>query len=440
MTLTRRNFIRNAGGAVFAPSLAGLAACNELPTEAGETPAFSRLPGRRSKGRGGYGSLAPSHDCPELLIPEGFRCVRLSETTRPSLADSSFIVPQALDGMAAFRLPNYSIRLIRNHEIRDSPASSTPFGSNAYDKQAGGGTTSLEVKVHRSRKGIAELELRAEYASITGTHVNCAGGPTPWGTWATCEETTEGVSHGRGKPHGYVFEVSRFATQPVDPVPLKDLGRFVHEAMAVDPRTGFVYLTEDQTFDPANGAPGSGFYRFIPRERGKLGSGGRLQALAVKGKPEYDTTTGQKPGRVLPVTWVDIEDPDPADAETNPSAVFEQGLADGAAIFQRLEGLLVRGWQRLLQCHQWWRRRCGSGLAVPPVRRPSLQQAPRNGRSADPRLRISRSRRARKPGQHLCESARGPGSVRGWRRNSIPSRNHAARRDLRLRGAGDRDG
>jgi secreted PhoX family phosphatase len=43
-------------------------------------------------------------------------------------------------------------------------------------------------------------------------------------------------------------------------------------------------------------------------------------------------------GKPLPVRWVDIEDPDPSAAETNPLAVFEQGKDDGGATFARLEG------------------------------------------------------------------------------------------------------
>jgi secreted PhoX family phosphatase len=293
------------------------------------------------------------------MIPEGFRCVRISEATKPSLADSGFIVPQALDGMAAFPLPNRNIRLIRNHEIRDGAGTSTPFGPNAYDSRAGGGTTSLEIDVKRSRRrhdehDIEAIEVRAEYPSLTGTHVNCAGGPTPWGSWLTCEETTEGVPD-RGQDHGYVFEVPVDATGPVDPIPLKSLGRFVHEAVAIDPQSGIVYLTEDRSYVAASGL-GSGFYRFVPAPRDDLRGGqrtsdwrrgrgrggeleeGRLQVLAITGKRDYNTVTGQIPGAVLPVTWVDIADPDPSAAAADSYAVFKQGQEGGAAIFQRLEG------------------------------------------------------------------------------------------------------
>src|SRR3546814_16335089 len=58
----------------------------------------------------------------------------------------------------------------------------------------------------------------------------------------------------------------------VDPLPLKALGRFRHEAAAVDPRTGIVYLTEDRD----DGL----FYRLLPERKGRLAAGGRFQVLA----------------------------------------------------------------------------------------------------------------------------------------------------------------
>ena len=60
--------------------------------------------------------------------------------------------------------------------------------------------------------------------------------------------------------------------------------------------------------------------------------------LAIEGRPNYDTRTGQTPFETFPVTWVDIENPDPVNAETDPLAVFNQGFAGGGAIFKRLEG------------------------------------------------------------------------------------------------------
>ncbi len=330
MTLGRRRFISrlaSAGGlAALAPSLAGLVACGG-----------GRGPGRSSSIRP-YGPLVRSPDCPELEIAERLSCVRLSSGGVPSTVREGFAVPNAFDGMAAFPMANGNVRLIRNHEMVDEPGSARPIGSPWYDDAGSGGTTSLEVRI-ASEGDEPGVELVDEFPSLAGTYVNCAGGPTPWGSWLSCEETTSGRRAGFGKRHGYVFEVPAEATGPVDPVPLVDMGRFVHEAVAVDPETGIVYETEDAWYVPfVPNRPGAGLYRFVPREPGMLAAGGRLQMLAVTGSPDYLTARGQTQGTILPVHWVDIDDPDPADAGRDPLAVFKQGRAKGGARFARLEG------------------------------------------------------------------------------------------------------
>jgi hypothetical protein len=171
-----------------------------------------------------------------------------------------------------------------------------------------------------------------EWVSFGGSIVNCAGGIAYRNAgWLTSEETVAGPAQGWSRKHGYNFLVPAGAREPVSPPPLTAMGRFAHEAVATDPRTGTVYETEDSGND-------SGFYRFRPRRKSDLTRGGTLEMLAVRGQDGYSAITGQTVGRTLPVRWVPIDDPDP-DLEGGATEVALQGVARGAAMFNRLEGI-----------------------------------------------------------------------------------------------------
>lgn len=317
--------------------------------------ARSALAHSGSRGRGeGYGPIRAAGE--ELALPVGFQYSVVS--TEGDIMDDGFPVPKAMDGMAAFPLPNGNILLIRNQEdaeaasrLRPRPAGSTSTSAgilngilathygpreHAYDRYAGGGTTSLEVQPRGHRRRVSE------HWSLVGTLRNCAGGPTPWGSWLSCEETLAAASATEyEQDHGYVFEVpvDTAPGQPAAPVPLRRLGRFAHEAVAVDPRTGIVYETEDQ-------GNTSGFYRFVPDVKpsrpGELGAG-RLEMMKVGGVSNYETAIGQTVEVALPVSWVSVANPDPTphtvvQGGVTMSAVYKQGLDAGGAIFRRLEG------------------------------------------------------------------------------------------------------
>lgn len=225
--------------------------------------------------------------------------------------------PAAHDGMAVVAQSGSVLHLVRNHEVTGP---GQPIGGGRlpiYDRLGQGGTTTLRFDQEQG-------EWLDAAASLAGTTINCAGGRTPWRSWLSCEESVAGKEAGFERSHGWVFEVPFSGVS--DAQPLQDLGRFVHEAVAVDPRTGFVYETEDHRAQ-------CGLYRFQPNRPGSLGAGGRLQIMKVRQQSGIDL--GRGPARLrMGVVWVDIEDSHAVSAST-----FEQGLAMGAARFHRLEGI-----------------------------------------------------------------------------------------------------
>jgi uncharacterized protein len=305
--INRRTFLKGAAASVGGLSLAGPLAALLVR----QAPAANGALGFVD----GYGPLSPAPDrrtgAEMLALPPGFEYWSFGEVD--SAMSDGRRTPPAHDAMGAFA-SGEKVRLVRNHEVREAGASFGPL-DRAYDPNAGGGTVTMVFDPANP------LEV-VSFASLSGTSTNCAGGPTPWGSWLTCEETTISFA----QPHGYVFEVPVSADDAVPAEPYRAMGRFVHEAVAVDPVGGIVYETED--------APAGGFYRFIPHIRGVLNAG-KLQMLAITGQPGYDTRIGEQVGHSLRVSWVTIDAPDPpAEAPT----VYAQGLAKGGATFGRLEG------------------------------------------------------------------------------------------------------
>ncbi|MEO1498502.1 MAG: alkaline phosphatase PhoX [Planctomycetota bacterium] len=327
LTLDRRSFLH--ASSAFAAGFAGLRSASLHAADLSPEPAGV-----------GYGALRSD---PEgvLDLPPGFS-YRVISRAGERMQDGLF-VPDKPDGMATFATRDGLTILMRNHECL--PAEGGGFGEAGvlaqkfdrrliYDRHnyapACGGVSTVVYDTQRQ-------QVVRQFLRLAGTIRNCAGGPTPWGSWITCEETIERVGDTSGgftcqRDHGYCFEAPA-TTKPglAAPVPLVAMGRFRHEAVAVLPGSSIVYLTEDMD----DGC----LYRFLPSQPGRLAAGGRLQALAIVGQASRDTRNWDvgdpiAPRDIFDVRWIDLDHPESPDDDLRYRA-----FAAGAARFARGEGV-----------------------------------------------------------------------------------------------------
>ncbi|MEL6675778.1 MAG: alkaline phosphatase PhoX [Bacteroidota bacterium] len=348
--MNRRSFLRQTG--MLSMAFMGLHQY-AYPSEWLEKPGL--LTSRK-----GYGPL--QRDPLKMLeLPKHFSYQIISR--QGDLMDDGLDLPGKPDGMAAFPGPDGKTILVRNHEVGPEMLDQSPFGrrkeklgrihpSLMYDRGRGilpclGGTTTL---LYNPRS----QEVEHQFMSLAGTSNNCAGGPTPWRSWISCEETTIKSGRRLEKNHGYAFEVPATLDQRLTrPAPIKAMGRFRREAVGVDPRTSIVYQTEDRE-DAA-------FYRFIPNRKGDLHSGGRLQVLSILGHPSVDTRNWKElpfpsipEGEKLKVLWQDIDQIDSLEDDLRLRA-FKQG----AARFARSEGIWFGEEEAYIACTTGGKRKLG---------------------------------------------------------------------------------
>ncbi len=223
--LTRRSAIR--AGAV---ALAGLGVAPAFWRTARAAAAAPAVPGA-----GPYGPLQAA-DANGIMLPKGFRS-RVVAHGRVPVTGTEYVWHDFSDGAATFATPDGGWILVNNSETT---------------AQAGGGASAIRFG--------PDATIRDAYRVLSGTSNNCAGGRTPWGTWLSCEEHDE----------GQVWECDPTGSRPAVARPA--MGKFNHEAAAVDPAGQAVYLTEDEG--------DGGLYRFLPDSYPDL-SRGRLEVAVV---------------------------------------------------------------------------------------------------------------------------------------------------------------
>ena len=278
--LSRRAFLQQSLSAAGAVSLGAIGG------SAGLHPGVAFA----ATGADDFSALNPA-DANGLQLPDGFTSRIVAQGGQP-VGTTGFVWPIAPDGGACFSTGDGGWIYVANSELS---------GTN-------GGASSIKFAPNG--------DIVDAYSILTGTARNCAGGPTPWGTWLSCEEVDA----------GHTWECDPF--QPSQGIELPSLGTFKHEAAAVDPVHEIVYQTEDL-------ATGN-FYRFLPLSYPDLAVG----VLQVAQILDPDGDGPIQPGQTRPLAWLPVPEPNPVAGGRDDPAHWP--LAERATRFQVPEATVFR--------------------------------------------------------------------------------------------------
>jgi secreted PhoX family phosphatase len=345
--VSRRGLLKGGGAAIAAAFAGPVAALSSRIAHAAECGGASSLVPSP------YGETAPVADLttglPVLELPRGFS-YKTFGWIGDTMADGR-LTPGAHDGMGVVRQRRVGrgteYVLVRNHERSTSSNAANIMGAGLPNVPVfDSGLTGTSYQIG----GNTNLVFRdgswvESYTSFGGLNRPCAGGSTLWGSWLSNEEIRSNSVSTTGRRHGYVFEVpADISMGQGNPEPIVDMGRMAHEASAIDPATGYWYLTEDQ-------GNANTLYRFLPNNLtgglNSLHAGGRLQGLKVR---EVNNADLRFPGlcQEFDCEWVDIADPDLDGAtiagisgNVSASGPYRQAFANGAAVFGANEGCWV---------------------------------------------------------------------------------------------------
>jgi len=146
----------------------------------------------------------------------------------------------------------------------------------------------------RSTSGTAALFFDAQRGEWIDAHLELAGG----GADGAHVVRTRGVQRAVERTSGWAFVVPPDGGE--HPLALRELEHFSHEALSIDPRTGFFRVTDDEGFT-------SGFHRLRSRTQcaWRLEHGAVFETLQVKRTEEGDLSSVPAGGR-LAVRWIPV--------------------------------------------------------------------------------------------------------------------------------------